>query len=381
MVVWSWVMLVLAALPAAMIAMNLMLYRPARKLRDNEANHVGPVSVLIPARDEADGIEAAVRAVLAAGEHVDLEVVVLDDHSTDGTDEIVQRLTDEDPRVRLERAPELPDGWNGKQHACWILAQRAKSPTLLWVDADVRLTPGSVARMERYLRESQLPGAGGGAKLISGVPRQITGTWLELFIVPQILWVLLGYLPMVRMRQSAMPGFGAGCGQLFVADREAYFACGGHEAIGSSMHDGVDLPRLFRRHGYMTDLFDATDAAVCRMYTNAADTWRGFTKNATAGMGSRKAIGIWTVLLTGGQVLPWGWLIASAMNGSVSWMAWAATGCAAFSSVAIALAFRQGAWAALVRPLGIIALIAVQWAAPVQAIRGVRPTWRGRVAA
>ncbi|MEM6856116.1 MAG: glycosyltransferase, partial [Planctomycetota bacterium] len=270
MVVWSWVMLVLAALPAAMIAMNLMLYRPARKLRDDEADHVGPVSVLIPARDEADGIEAAVRAALAAGEHVDLEVVVLDDHSTDGTDEIVQRLADEDPRVRLERAPELPDGWNGKQHACWILAQRAKSPTLLWVDADVRLTPGSVARMERYLRESPLPG--GGAKLISGVPRQITGTWLELLIVPQILWVLLGYLPMVRMRQSAMPGFGAGCGQLFVADREAYFACGGHEAIGSSMHDGVDLPRLFRRHGYMTDLFDATDAAVCRMYTNTADT-------------------------------------------------------------------------------------------------------------
>lgn len=383
MAVWSWVMLSLAALPAVMIAMNLLLYRPARPLRDEERKHVGPVSVLIPARDEAAGIEAAVRAAIAAGEGLEVEVVVLDDHSTDGTGKIVQRLSAEDARVRLERAPELPGGWNGKQHACWVLAQRAKFDVLLWVDADVRLTPGSVGRMERYLRESDLSGGGklpgAGAKLISGVPRQVTGSWLELLIVPQILWVLLGYLPMVRMRKSAMPGFGAGCGQLFVADREAYFACGGHEAIGSSMHDGVDLPRLFRRHGYMTDLFDATDAATCRMYTNTAETWRGFTKNATEGMGSRKAIGVWTVLLLGGQVGPWVWLIASAATGEAGWMAWAAAGCAAFSSISVALAFKQGALAALFRPFGVVALIGVQWAAQVQSIRGVRPTWRGRV--
>ncbi len=375
MQIWAWVVLALAALPTAMIAMNLLQYRPARPLGEDELKNVRPVSVLIPARDEAAGIEAAVRATLAAGAGIDFEIVVLDDHSTDGTAEIVRQLVDDDPRIRLELAPELPTGWNGKQHACWVLAQRAKYETLLWVDADVRLTPGSLARMERYLRENPSD-----AKLISGVPRQVTGGWLEVLIVPQIMWVLLGYLPMVRMRRSAMPGFGAGCGQLFVADREAYVACGGHEAIAASMHDGVDLPRRFRRHGYMTDLFDATDAATCRMYTTTADTWRGFTKNATAGMGSRKAIGVWTVLLLGGQVLPWVWLIGSAFSANgIGWMAWAAAGCAGMSSVAIALAFKQGAAAAVVRPMGIVALVAVQWAAQVQAIRGVRPTWRGRV--
>jgi len=382
MQVWAWVMLALAALPAVMVAMNLRQYRPARALRAGEAENLRPVSVLIPARDEAAGIEAAVRSALMAGGDAEIEVVVLDDHSADDTAKIVQKLTAEDERVRLESAPELPAGWNGKQHACWVLAQRAKFETLLWVDADVRLTPGSVPRMERYLRESQLPGAGEGkgAKLISGVPRQVTGGWLEVLIVPQILWVLLGYLPMMRMRRSVMPGFGAGCGQLFVADREAYFACGGHGAIGGSMHDGVDLPRLFRRHGLMTDLFDATDAATCRMYTTAGDTWRGFTKNAAEGMGSRKAIGVWTVLLLGGQVAPWVWLFTAAISGgAIGWMAGTAAGCAAFSSVAIALAFKQGALAAVVRPAGIVALVAVQWAAQVQAMRGVRPTWRGRV--
>ncbi|MEM9419562.1 MAG: glycosyltransferase family 2 protein [Planctomycetota bacterium] len=371
MTVLAWAMLVLAVLPAVMIAMNLLLYQPARTLRDGELAQCSPVSVLIPARDEAQTIEDGLRAALAGVEGLDAEVVVLDDHSTDGTPDLVRALANDDPRIRLEQAPPLPSGWNGKQHACWVLAQRAKHPTLLWVDADVRLQPGSVARMERYLRENKSE-----AKLISGVPRQITGTWLEVLIVPQILWVLLGYLPMIRMRASTMPGFGAGCGQLFMADREAYLASGGHEAISNSVHDGVDLPRTFRKAGFMTDLFDATDAAVCRMYTNTGDTWKGFTKNATAGMGSRKAILPWTILLLGAQVVPWVWLVASGAQG---WMPWTAVGCAVLSSVLVALAFRQGVLAVVTRPLGILTLLSVQWAAQWQESRGVRPTWRGRV--
>lgn len=371
MIVFAWIILVLAGLPAVMIAVNLWRYRPAGARSEAEQINARPVSVLIPARDEASNIEAAVRAALAAGA---IEVVVLDDHSADDTVAIVKRLAAEDGRVRLESAPELPSGWNGKQHACWVLAQRATHATLLWVDADVRLQPGSIARMGRALRQSAV-----GAKLISGVPWQATGTWLEVLIVPQILLVLLGYLPIGRMRRSAMPGYGAGCGQLFLAEAETYFACGGHEAIKSSMHDGVDLPRLFRKHGHMTDLFDATDAAACRMYRGAGQTWRGFLKNATAGMGSRRAILPWTVLLLGGHVLPWVWLIAAGVTGAVDGLSVASAGCAAFSSGAIALRFRQGVWAALLRPAGVLVLVMVQWAAQVQALRGVRPTWRGRV--
>lgn len=329
---------------------------------------------MIPARDEAANIEAAVRSTLAAGGGVELEVVVLDDHSADDTAAIVQRLAGEDARVRLESAPPLPGGWNGKQHACWNLAQRATHPTLVWIDADVRLTPGSVGRLVRELRENACD-----AKLLSGVPRQLTGSWLETLIVPQILLVLLGYLPVGRMRRSVGPGYGAGCGQLLVAEAAAYFAAGGHEAIHCSMHDGIDLPRLFRRHGFMTDMFDATDAATCRMYHDTASTWAGFIKNATAGMGSRRGILPWTVLLVGGHVGPWVWLIgATVSSGWPGWMPVAAAGCAALSSVVIAARFRQGVVAAVTRPIGVGTLVLVQWVARWRAMRGQRSTWRGR---
>ena len=149
---------------------------------------------------------------------------------------------------------------------------------LVWVDADVRLQPGSLAAMAGFLRES-------GAGLVSGVPWQATGSLMERLIVPQVLLLLMGYLPIAVMRQSEQVGLGAGCGQLFVADREAYFKAGGHEAIKASTHDGVHLPRAFREAGIMTDLFDATGAATCRMYDGAAATWRGLCQERDGGHG------------------------------------------------------------------------------------------------
>ncbi len=362
---FSWAALALAALPALMVLRNLGLYRgPA------SVDPAARVSVLIPARDEAAGIAAAIDGALAAGQGLAaLEVVVLDDGSTDGTADIVRKIAADDLRVRLEVAPVLPAGWNGKQHACKVLAERAAPghDVLVFVDADVRLRLGALAGLAGFLRGQKVD-------LASGVPRQVTGTWLEVLIVPQIVLVLLGYLPMGRMRVDGRPSLGAGCGQLFVADRAAYAAAGGHGAIRASMHDGVDLPRAFRSAGLKTDLADVTGLATCRMYDNAADTWRGFSKNAGAGMGSPWAIGPWTVLLLGGHVLPWALLAGGVWCGPV----YAAAGLSLLTSVRLAVRFQQGAGSVLTRPLGVAALVLLQWVALAGRLTGRRPTWRGR---
>ena len=309
-------------------------------------------------------------AALVAGDGLAaLEVVVLDDGSTDGTDDIVRALAAEDPRVRLETSPELPEGWNGKQHACAVLSERVGDgfDTLVFVDADVRLQVGALARLAGALTET-------GAVLVSGVPRQTTGTWLELLIVPQILLVLLGYLPMGRMRRDGRPSLGAGCGQLFVANRAAYVQAGGHRAIGGSWHDGVDLPRSFRAQGLKTDLVDVTDLATCRMYDNAGGTWRGFLKNAAGGMGSARGIVPWTTLLLGGHVVPWV-LLAS---GIFVWPVLLACGLSALANVAIAVRFGQCVGAVITRPLGVATLVAVQWVALGLRLTGWKASWRGR---
>ena len=260
MLVLAWVALVLAALPAAMIARNLFAYRPA----PDEPGPSRGVSILIPARDEEAAIGEAVRCALESGGDT-LEVVVLDDHSGDRTAEIVAALAAKDPRVRLEPAPPLPPGWNGKQHACSVLASRARRDVFLFVDADVRLAPRAADRIAAFLEQS-------GAGLVSGVPHERTETFLEKLVIPLIHVTLLGYLPIDRMRASTDPAYGAGCGQLFAARRDAYQASTGHAALRDSRHDGVKLPRAFRRAGFATDLFDATDLSTCRMYRNAGET-------------------------------------------------------------------------------------------------------------
>ena len=204
-----------------------------------------------------------------------IEVIVLDDASTDRTAQIVREIARSDRRVRIETAPPLPPGWCGKQHACHVLSGLASHPILIFLDADVRLKPGAVVRMTAFLEQS-------GAALASGVPEQVTRTASERLLVPLIHFVLLGFLPIRRMRIDLHPALGAGCGQLFVAFRHAYVASGGH---------GPKLPRVFRSAGFRTDLFDATDLASCRMFSAGAEVWRGLARNAGEGLGSPRLIG------------------------------------------------------------------------------------------
>jgi hypothetical protein len=104
--------------------------------------------------------------------------------------------------------------------------------------------------------------------------------------------------------------------QVFVALRHAYVASGGHRAIRDSLHDGLKLPRVFRSAGFRTDLFDATDIASCRMFSTGAEVWRGLTRNAGEGLGSPRLIGVASLLLAGGQILPLVSLAAACLNGS-----------------------------------------------------------------
>ncbi len=362
----------LAVVPALLFLVNWLFYRPLPPVRRSGGTGSRPaVSVLIPARDEERNIKATLASVLA-NRSIEMEVLVLDDHSTDRTAALVAEVASRDRRVRLETAPPLPAGWCGKQHACHVLATRARHPILLFLDADVRLAPDAVERMVDGMLRSKVT-------LSSGVPRQSTGTWSERLLLPLIHFVLLGCLPMPFMRWTRRPEFSAGCGQLFLAQADAYRQTGGHAMIRESLHDGIKLPRLFRRHGFATGLFDATDVASCRMYQGHGETWRGLAKNATEGLGAPGTILPMTALLIGGQVLPFVLLLAApVLETSVS--GWAALGCALamFPRVLGAWRFRQD-WSGLVlHPLGILSLMSIQWWALFRMFAGRSAVWKGR---
>ena len=333
-----------------------------------------PVSVCIPARNEERSIAKSLEALLKST-HPQFEILVLDDHSEDRTAQIVQSFSEKHSNVRLVQSRPLPSGWNGKQHACWQLAGHAQYPTLLFLDSDVRVTPDalSLCVAEQQFRS---------APLVSGFPLQETGTIAEKMLIPMMHYVLLCYLPLDQMRSTQKPEFAAGCGQLFVAQRDAYFACGGHEAIQGSRHDGIQLPRAFRKHGFQTDLFDATEIARCRMYETTSQVVRGLLKNATEGIANAKLIIPFSILLIGGNLAPIVLLVVAWYSKASMFFLGCLLLCVLLTWIPRLIAakrFKQSVLGAILHPIAITLFIVLQWVAFVQKQLGLQVTWRGRI--
>jgi len=364
-----------ALLPCALFLANLRFFGEPPQAGQTEP--LPKISVLIPARNEELSIAAAVDSVLASIS-VDLELIVLDDASTDRTAEIVSARAATDSRLRLATAPHLPAGWNGKQHACHVLSGLAQQDLLCFLDADVRLAPTALSRMIAFLRQTD-------SALVSGFPEQETRTFLEWLLLPLIHFILLGFLPLaIARKQPYSPGLAAGCGQFLLARRDAYRASGGHAAIRTTMHDGLLLPQRFRASGLRTALADLSQLATCRMYRNAAQVWQGLSKNATEGMAAPARIVPFTIMLALGQVLPLPLLALWLLHPSLFAMP--------FSGALLAIAviagylprmiaatrYRQSWRGALLHPLGIAVLLLLQWSALTRKLLGVQATWKQR---
>jgi hypothetical protein len=359
--------------PVLMFFMNLFFYRrPYAGARPPVTEQPARVSVLIPARNEEASIAAAVESVLAS-RGVELELIVLDDASLDQTAAIVEAFAQSDSRLQLHGAPTLPSGWNGKQHACHLLAGLAQSDWLCFLDADVRLAPDALAQLVASAEAQRVD-------LLSGFPREETGTWLESLLIPLIHFVLLCYLPLPGLHIFRRTrAFAAGCGQVMLTRRAAYHAAGGHAAIRTTMHDGILLPRLLRQRGFPTGLVDLTQLARCRMYSDARQVWSGLGKNATEGMAAPARIVPFTVMLLFGQVVPVFWLIASLLHPAP--LVWPLLAVAAGYLVRVVawLRFRQNLMGALLHPVGVAVLLVLQWWALGRRLMGRPAVWKQRV--
>jgi GT2 family glycosyltransferase len=332
------------------------------------------VSVLIPARNEEANIAHLLESVLQS-EGADFEVLVWDDASTDRTAEKVREFAAVDARVRLLGGTPLPEGWAGKPHACQRLAENAIGEVLLFLDADVRLRGrDALARLSAAF-------ASGSEDLLSGVPHQRVETLAEQCIVPLIHFVLLGFLPMSRMRATTDPRFAAACGQLMAFRKGAYFSVGGHALAKRSFHEGIALARAFRKAGCKTDLFDASDFATCRMYRSAREVWFGFAKNAHEGMASPKAVLPMSLLLLLGQVFPAAAMVKAFWCGELSAWGWFLFGVVpgGLARALLASRFQQPLLGALLHPLSVALLLLNQWYGAARHALGRPVGWRGRV--
>ncbi|ETT56510.1 glycosyltransferase [Paenibacillus sp. FSL R7-269] len=354
----------LGAAPGARAAQVLRAPASSRSLR---------LSVLIPARNEADNIGDCLSSVLASSTGgIGAEIIVLDDSSTDGTGRIAEATGG--GRIRVLKGRRLPEGWLGKSHACAQLAEAASGEWLLFLDADVRLQQGALQEVL-----SAAEAAGGG--MITGFPRQITGTWLERLVVPLMVFTIICHLPIPLVRGSRDPRFVAAHGGFILIHRDSYNSCGGHEAIRSELVDDMALARAVKRSGGTVTLMDVTEQVFMRMYHNARQVWNGYRKNIYAGIGRSPVLllGVLIAYLSlyavpAAAVLYYG---LSGQPGAALWPAAALLAGLAVKRTSDA-AGRQPFWFCLLLPAGILCLLLIAVASWHGSRTRAGYEWKGR---
>lgn len=229
------------------------------------------VSIIIPARDEERSIGRTVRAMLAQT-YPDLEVIVVDDRSTDATGGIVRAIAAEDGRVVAVQGVEPPPGWLGKPWALHQGSQRATGELLLFVDADVVYAPEALAAALDCFERT-------GTAMVTLLPNmEMHGFW-EHAAMPMLAMTAFTFLPSWAGNRTRLPFLAVGGGPGNLIARADYDVVGGHEALRDAVVDDVGLARLVRRSGRRTSAVRAEELVSIRMYHGGAEIVAGFTKN------------------------------------------------------------------------------------------------------
>lgn len=233
------------------------------------ARNLPIVTAIVPVRNEEANIAAAVESL--AAQVPPIEIVVVNDDSSDGTPEILAGLQKRFPNLRVIDNHELPAGWTGKNHACYLGAKQAKGEWLLFTDADVRHAPQAVEAGLALARQHD-------AKLVSYSPNQDMETWWERVIIPYVYFRLARAYPFEEVN-NPKSSIAAANGQWLLVSRRAYRLLGGHESVRGEILEDVALARKVKRAGYRIYFTSAEGKARTRMYSDWQNLWQGWTKN------------------------------------------------------------------------------------------------------
>ncbi len=256
------------------------------------------VSVLIPARNEAANIGNALSSLIKQS-YATIEIIVLDDFSTDNTADVVSTLAEKDDRIRLVHGEDLPRDWTGKNWACSQLADMASGDYLIFTDADNFYATDAVEKTIGWMQKL-------GVSLFSAFPQQITTTLAEKLVVPVFDLFVYSLLPLWLTYKIKFPSLAAANGQWIAFTRSGYDRIGGHKAVKNQIVEDTELARLAKKLGEKVITASGRDAVMGRMYGSWPEVWNGFSKNAFGLMGYKAVpFFLFELVFFAIYILPW----------------------------------------------------------------------------
>jgi chlorobactene glucosyltransferase len=337
------------------------------------------ISVIIPARNEERNITRCIKALLVQS-YPNYEIIVVDDHSTDATPQILSRLAKGNPQVRVLQGKDLQPGWAGKPHALVQGAVAAKGDWLCFLDADTFASPALLSSTYRTALSTK-------ADLFSILTAQELGSFWERTVLPLVFLGLAYGFPAERVNDPSKPDAIAN-GQFILIKRSVYDAVGGHAAVADRIDEDRAIAAVVKRGGYRLVVADGRLVASTRMYTSLAEMWEGWTKNIFLGLQDR--LGLLSFGAFVGVVVSIGlpvWLF-----GSLAWFVYSGRMAAALVALEAVIlwgyllikrwqacrAFGIPAGYALTFPLGALIFTAMMATSAYNVISGRGVSWKGR---
>lgn len=255
------------------------------------------LSVLVPMRNEERNVKALTRS-LKSNTYPTVEFIILNDNSTDRTQQLLEAEIAGDSRFTLLQGAPLPPDWVGKVHACHQLQKAASGDYLLFVDADIHFSPQAFEQSLTLLQKT-------GAKALSGFPAFEVAPFLSKLLVPMQHFVVFFHLPLLIANFFPFPAATAAHGAWMLFERRAYEEIGGHQAVHNSLVEDVHISREIKKAGHRMVLANITKSVSSEMYETNAEVWEGFLKNSYTGIGrsSLMALGL-TVFYTVFYIAP-----------------------------------------------------------------------------
>ncbi|HIJ73672.1 MAG TPA: glycosyltransferase [Candidatus Hydrogenedentes bacterium] len=274
----SWAaLLVLAYFWLFMLGRRLTFLRNLRDLhrlqadsQDGEHDALPGVTIIAPARNEAAVVEKAVRT-LAALDYPKLETLVVNDHSTDATGAILDRIAAASPNVRVIHDPPVQEGWLGKANAIWYAVHQADPDNkwLLLADADVECHPKALRRAVAYAEAAK-------ADFVTCIPRLENGSMAEELVIPSKWRALVRTAPLNRAGDTSHRALGIGAFTLVT--RKAYLESGGHSAFYDEQPEDTLLAMLIKRCGGAMAVVWTSDMVRVRLYRGLKDLVASYTR-------------------------------------------------------------------------------------------------------
>jgi len=290
MIYLGWILLFFLIIRLLVSLINWMSKPDISKFSGLNIDVLPFISILIPARNEEKNIGNLLND-LSEITYPNYEVLVYDDMSEDKTSEIIRLATDKNSKIKLINGIDLPLGWVGKNFACYNLANNAKGDYYIFIDSDVRITPGLITNAIKYTKNKKL-------SLLSLFPVQAMITKGEKLSVPIMNWVLLSLLPLFMIRFCRWPVFSAANGQFMLFDAVKYNHYNPHYHFRNHRVEDLAIFHLFKKKREKVDTILTDKSLTCRMYTGYDEAISGFAKNIFHFFGGSKALTVGFALIT-----------------------------------------------------------------------------------